>query len=149
MRADTHEVRPGEQVRVRVFVEGPLETLRSYQLDTVVTGGTSGALSLVDITIEPRKDAVFAETESSFDAFNVNMGRMLAGLDADSGVRVAERAYLATFVFSASQTAAGKFVIDLRTGEGGETYLVAPLDGEILIERTKPAIVSVSKRRLR
>lgn len=47
----------------------------------------------------------------------------------------------------APECGANAFVIDVATDHDGQTYLVAPFDGEIRIEKTKPAIVSVSKRR--
>jgi hypothetical protein len=137
---------PGSQVEVRVFIEGPVDALLSYQLQTTVSGGKSGALELVDITIDTRKDSAFVDHDDAFSSFNTNSGQMLSGLGTNEGIAVKGEAYLATFTYEASKDAHGKFLIDLVTHDDGLTYLVAPNNGEIQITRTDPAVVTVSKR---
>jgi hypothetical protein len=140
-------IRPGGEVEVRVFIDGPVEALRSYQLDVNVTGGKAGALDLVDITIESRKDSAFTAMAGAFDAFNTSTGQMLSGLDQDNGVTIRDEAYLATFTYRASGDALGQFMIDVASGIDSQTYLVAPGNGQIRIQNTEPAVVTVSKRR--
>lgn len=138
-------IAPGSEVRVQVFLEGPVHALRSYQLEAVVSGGAAGTMTLMSIDVEQRKDDVFGDRSDAFDAYNPD-GRMLRGLDENDGVAVKE-AYLATFTYGASKDASGMFVIDLATGPNGQTYLVAPGDGMIEIVETVPALVSVAKGR--
>jgi hypothetical protein len=129
-------------VVVDVFIDGPVDALRSYQLDATVTGGKSGRIELIDIYIAERKDAVFAERSDAFDAFNIGNGQMLAGLYADDGVGIRDSAYLATFTFEPTKDASGEFVIDLTIDEESQTFLVAPENGVVEIEKTEPAIVA-------
>jgi cysteine-rich repeat protein len=138
-----HRITSGDEVEVEVFIDGPVGALRSYQLDLEVTGGRSGELELVDISVEARKDEVFARRRDVFDAVNRSTGQILSGLEADEGVPVRKTAYLATFTYRASSRAGGEFVIDLAS----ETYLVAPGNGEITVLREKPVVVTVSGRR--
>jgi hypothetical protein len=144
MNASTRAARPGDEIVVRVFANSTDAALRSYQLDVEVSGGGSGQLALLDVEIEPRKKWVFAGRNSVFDAFNVTNGQMLAGLEEDDGVNVADDGYLATYTYKATANADGTFMIDVVKAN---TYLVAPLNSEIQLGRTKPVIVSVSKRR--
>jgi hypothetical protein len=146
LTASTREARPGDEIAVRVFASSSYAELRSYQLDLAASGGQSGQLELVGIEIEPRKDWVFAKQAGVFDAVNVNTEQMLAGLDNDTGVSLKSVGYLVTYTYVVSKDAAGTFVIDIASDRDGQTYLVAPFDGEILIEGTKLAIISVSKR---
>jgi hypothetical protein len=128
-------------IAVDVFIDGPVDALRSYQLDIHVSGGRSGELKLVDVRIDERKDAVFAERTDAFDAFNVDNGQMLAGLDDVDGTTVKNGAYLATFVYEATKDATGEFVIDLAVDADGQTFLVAPANGVVEVEKTEPAVV--------
>jgi hypothetical protein len=147
-RADLDIVRSGRRVDVRVFIDGPVEALRSYQLETAVSGGIGGFLDLVDIRIEQRKGAAFAQRSDVFSAFNIDTQQMLAGLEADTGVAVRDSAYLATFTYQASKDARGEFVIDVLTETWDHTVMVAPTNGEIVVTRSTPAIVQVSNRRI-
>jgi hypothetical protein len=147
LAADRNEVQPGDKMEVHVFVSSSDVHLRSYQLDLLVSGGQTGQLELVDIEIETRDDWVFDRSKGAFHAFNVTNGQMLAGLNGQEGGTVRDSAYLATYTYNVSSDAAGSFVLDIASGREGQTYLVAVFDREILIEGTKPAIISVSKRR--
>jgi hypothetical protein len=138
-----HRITSGGEVDVEIFIDGPVEALRSYQLDLEVTGGRSGELELVGIFVEDRKDEVFARRRDVFNAVNRSTGQILSGLEADEGVPARKTAYLATFTYRASGRARGEFVIDLAS----ETYLVAPGDGEITVMREKPVVVTISGRR--
>jgi hypothetical protein len=142
--ATKQAVSPGSSVQVHVFIEGPVDALRSYQLDTTATGGKTGAIDLVDITVEERMDAAFYGTEATFEAFNTSTGQMLHGLETNDGVAVKEEAYLATFTFEVSKDASGKFVIDLLIGDDGQTFLISPDNGQIEIKGTTPAVITVS-----
>jgi hypothetical protein len=143
----TRTVQPGGTIAVDVFIDGRFDALRSYQLDVRVTGGKGGALKLVDMRIDDRKDAIFGGRADAFDAFNVNTSQMLSGLNGGNGVSIKGPAYLATFTYEASQDVSGQFVVDINGGENGQTYLIAPGDGEVTIGAPKPAVVGVSKRR--
>jgi cysteine-rich repeat protein len=138
-------IAPGSEVQARVFLEGPVDRLRGYQLEANVSGGDAGILELIGIDVERRKDDVFGDRNDTFDAFNPE-GRMLRGLGSEEGVAVLE-AYLATFTYRASKDASGQFVIDLTNGDDAQTYLVANGDGMIEITGTVPAIVTVTNRR--
>ncbi len=115
------------RVAVDVLLHTPLPDLRGYQLHVGTSGGHSGSLELIDITIQPAVEAarhrdvtgtyrnslrphVFAGLDF-WKAFNTSSQQMLAGLDAP-GIAV-EAGYLATFVFRSSPDAAGMFVVEL------------------------------------
>ncbi len=131
-QVDRREARPGDRVAVRVFMDAGVRSLQSYQLEQVVSGGTQGRLELVEIEVEPRRDAVFARRPGVFDAYNLVEGRMLAGLMA-GGVQTSSNGYLATFVYEVSKDAAGTFVVDLggSSESGAQTFLVASWREEI------------------
>jgi hypothetical protein len=86
--------RPGDRVKVRVFMDRPIAAFESYQLDVAATGGRKGQLELVDIAIEPRKDDVFSSEADPFDAFSTVTGQMLRGL-ALGHTRTLKNGYLA------------------------------------------------------
>jgi hypothetical protein len=142
--ASRRVVNPGSNVQVRFFVDGPIEALRSYQLDAIVTGGEAGVLELVEIVIEDRKNAAFIGRLDDFSAFNTSTGQMLSGLEANDGVVVQKERYLATFTYKASKDASGTFVVDVHDQE---TFLIAPDNGQIVVEGTEPAVIIISSRR--
>jgi hypothetical protein len=142
LRLAAHRANRDGMIEVDAFIDGPVDALRSYQLDVSVTGGRAGTLELVDIRIDERRHAVFSATDA-FDAFNVSNGQVLAGLNADDGISIRDSGYLATFVYKATKDADGKFVIDIAVGEEGQTFLVAPEDGVIEVEKTNPAVISL------
>jgi cysteine-rich repeat protein len=148
LKASHSEVLAGEDLIIRVFVDSIDTALRSYQLDADVSGGRSASFELVKIGIEPRKDWTFFDIDGVFDATNETTGQMLAGLEADAGVRVTG-SYLATYTYRASRDAVGTFVFDLNSGLNGHTYLVAPQDGRIVVKNTSPAFVEVIPRPIR
>jgi glucose/arabinose dehydrogenase len=139
----------GDRFNVEIALSGTVEALRSYQLELITSGGTCGALEVVDIFVEPRRTAVFASREDVFSAFNPDSHQMLSGLDLDEGVSTTGSTYLATFTLRATRKAMGSFVIDLAVDEGAgdQTYLVAPDNGRIEIAGTTAVVVNVAARR--
>ncbi len=151
---DQGTVKPGDAVQVRVFMDhnGPDRKrgglLQSYQLHLNVSGGRRGSLDLVEIAIEDRGDFVFDASAGVFDAYNVEKGQMLAGLD-DGNAAVLPDAYLATFTYRVSPDAVGSFVIDVMHDEANDdqTFLVGPEPTDkIDVVRTSPAVISVSPK---
>jgi hypothetical protein len=111
LSAQPSALRPGDFVQIDVHLDGSLPDLRGYQLHLGAGGGLAGALELVDIAVQERKDQVFAEAPQ-WQAFNVHTGQMLAGLNSP-GIAAEAGAYLATFIYRVSDDAAGKFIIDV------------------------------------
>ncbi len=147
--AGARAVAPGGLIQVDVFIDGAAGALSAYQLELVSTGGRSGRLDLIDITVADRQDAVFANDADRFDAVNVNTSRMLAGLNHGS-VATARRSYLATFTYRASKDAVGVYVVDVlhNADLGHQTFLVGPRHtDEIAVETTSPAVVTVTTDR--
>jgi hypothetical protein len=142
--ASGRNIRPGETVQVRVFVEDLTAALRSYQLGIGLSGGSSGQLTLTRIWIEEREDWVFAGKEGAFDAFNSTSALMLAGLNVNQGVK-GVGGYLATFMYKASADASGTFVFD-SIQSGAHTILVAPSDQRIQVRSVTPATVAVQSK---
>jgi hypothetical protein len=138
-------VRPGETVSVDVHLEDGLDDLRGYQLHVRAAGGKSGRLDLVDIAVRPEMAPPFAEL-GAWEAFNVNVGQMVAGLDA-AGVPAAAGSYLATFTFRATKDAAGAFSIeilaDAKDRSQRTVLFPTPADGWITVDSTTPAVVEV------
>ncbi len=116
LRAADLRVRGSQLVVVSAFLEHDVADLRGYQLHIDTYGGNRGSLELVDMAVEDRSDAVFAQ-RPAWHAFNVERQQMLAGVD-DSGVFAPAGAYMATFVFKASRDALGLFGIELRGQQG-------------------------------
>lgn len=139
---------PNDLVSVHVFMDDAQGDLRGYQLHLGVSGGRRGQLELVDISIEPRRDGVFADAQS-WTAFNVARGQMLAGLDG-AGVPTTAKGYLATYTYRVSPDAAGAFVIDVLGHDSARpnhrTFLFASGQGTIALEHTKPAVLVVASR---
>jgi hypothetical protein len=112
--ASSPHVRAEELVEVDVFLATAVPDLRGYQLHLRADGGLRGALELVDISVNPRADHVFAG-QPFWSAFNVDHAQMVAGLEA-AGVEARAGSYLATFTWRATPKAAGTFVIELLHG---------------------------------
>ncbi len=147
LNASQRAARAGDTVQVRVFIDGSLPDLRSYQIETAVSGGRRGAIDLVEVSIETRDDHVFAgRPDDRFDAFNASNGRMLSGLTGDSGVETLKTAYLTTFTYRVSADAIGTFVVDVLhdEAEGDQTFLIAPGDAKIAVGSTTPAVIVVA-----
>lgn len=149
MQASQREARPGDKIKVRVVVTSSNAALRSYQLDLEGSGGYAGTLELVGIEIEPRKDWVFAHQVGVFDAINTTTGQMLAGVEQDISVKTADRGYLVTYTYAVSTDAKGAFLVGLDGGPDGQTFLIAPENGEIAITGTTPAVITVGDSPLR
>ncbi len=161
---DTRTVAAGSEVSVRVFgewsavgdkpsvserrVEPALPALQSYQLHLGVSGGQRGTLELVEVSVEPRRDYVFAGRGDVFDAFNVGTGQMLAGIDGADGV-TGSGGYLATYTYCVTGDAVGTFVVDALYNEdaGDQTFLIAPFNDKIDVAETRPAVVIVRSAR--
>ncbi len=147
--ASALRVAPGGTVAVDVLLTAPLKDLRGYQLHLGVDGGAAGMLELIDIAIEPRRDAAFATRPEAWQAFNTTTAQMLAGLDTD-GIAVSGGAYLATFTYRVSPDARGQFVIDVRadhTDADHRTFLFpTPANGRIEIVECVSAMIHVLRR---
>ncbi len=143
--ADSGEIAPNDDIHVRVYADAALPNFSAYQLDTVVSGGRSGFLDLVDIEIEDRADFAFAGADDTFDAFNIDSGQMLSGL-LSGDVATSPNGYLATFTYRASADARGMFVLDVLHDDGGgsQTFLVgSEHTDKIEVTRTYPAVITV------
>ncbi len=139
------ETKAGSEIRVHVFMDAALPNFRAYQLHAAVSGGRAGALDLVDITIEDRKDSVFTDADNAFDAFNADNAQMLSGLFAGK-VTTKRMAYLATFIYRASPDAAGTFVVDVLHGDDNQdqTFLVGAYQTDkIEVAGTQAAVITV------
>jgi hypothetical protein len=145
LTSSSRSIGPGELVHVRVFVDGHIEALQSYQLHLDVSGGKSGSLELENITIDSRKDYAF-EGMDSFDAINITTHQMLAGLNVES-IPV-ENGYLATYTYRPTKDATGDFVVTARHDEvlGDQTYLVAEGNGKIVITASGSAVIAVGTK---
>jgi hypothetical protein len=141
--ASRESVRPGKEIVVDAFVDGPVSALRSYQLELVVSGGHTGHLEPIHIETREQKGAIFHDVDNTFDAYNMSTGQMLHGMNEDQGAPVSSEAYLATYTYKASSDASGKFVIDIAASGEAQSVLVAPGNGEISIRDTVPAVVTV------
>jgi hypothetical protein len=155
--ANSSRIASGNSVGVDVLLDTPLEDLRGYQLHVSTSGGRSGHLELIDVTIRhaaPRRDAanlrrdkprahVFAGL-SYWEAYNTTSHQMLAGLDTP-GIH-AEPGYLATFIFRASADASGTFLVDLLHDDADpqqRTFLLPTTPGDRIVIRSAAARVTV------
>jgi hypothetical protein len=137
-------IRSGATVEVQVILENALADLRGFQLHVAAGGGRRGSLQLVDMTIQERKDQVFAN-QSAWQAFNVRTQQLLAGLDSP-GISTAPGAYLATLTFTASRDAAGTFRVDLLHDDSDpaqRTFLFPTAPGQRIEVLTTPAVIDV------
>ncbi len=132
--------------RVRVFLNEPMPDMQGYQLHLGVSGGQSGQLDLVAVSIEPRGDFVFNGVADRDDAFNVATGQMLSLLEL-GGVATRANAYLATFTYRVSAEALGDFVIDVLHDASLEhqTFLVASDAGRIEVNPVTPGVVQTGR----
>jgi hypothetical protein len=137
--------RPGDTIKVRALVDAS-NSLHSYQLHISVSGGRQGRLELVDIMIESRNDDLFADRADTFEAFNVESGQMLRGLDDPMASSRGPSGYLATFVYRVSKDARGEFVVDAAASQN---YLIGPGNTEIIIESSIPAVIRIPRKRER
>jgi hypothetical protein len=166
-------VQPGEFIDVDVHLASDLDALRGYQLHLGASGGKSGALELVDISIGemnvfapagaglkpappigPRATAHAPDGTSAayWSAFNARTHQMVAGLDDPEGMPAAAGAYLATFTYRVPADAAGTFTIDILHDDGSRassppkqrTFLFGRYGSLIEVSSTTPARVTVS-----
>ncbi len=163
--ADRSAVEPGGEIDVRVFLGAisrepsaigesvgrgsPAVPLQAYQIHVEASGGRSGSLDLVGITIEDRPNFIFSGAgEERFDAYNIDTGQMLAGLFGRS-VTPPRNGYMATFTYRASTDAAGTFVVDIMHDDANwdQTFLVgAELTDKIELRATTPAAIAIAPR---
>jgi hypothetical protein len=138
-------VRPSETFEVRVFLDGPVEDLRSYQLHIAGNGGTAGQLDLVEITTEVRKDFVFGDAQR-FEGYSPWRQQVMQGLEVGT-VNAQDQGYLATFFFKASPDATGVFTVDLLTdlSQGHQTFIIGANDGRIDVTATTSAVIVVGQ----
>jgi hypothetical protein len=151
LTATRETIRPGDTVEVIVVLDSALPDLRGYQLHAGITGGDAGGLDVVDMSIEQRKDHVFAGLPD-WRAFNVHTQQALAGIDA-AGIETRPGAYLATLTLRASRDAAGTFAIDVlhdNTDPAQRTFLFpTSAQGRIELRSVTPAVVTVESGRAR
>jgi hypothetical protein len=142
VEASQREAGPGTVVPFRIYSDDAIDDLRGYQLDVIVTGGASGSLQLVAIEIESRKDFVFANRPDGFSAVNETTGQMLAGLEG-AGHPARRRGYMATYFYRVSRDAAGSFVVDVRSDDDSQTYLIASENGKIDVDAVTPGLLHI------
>ena len=107
----------GEGVDIEVFI-GTLADLGGYQVTLEVSGGTSGALVLADVTVDStHPDYVFngQTTVPSADVPHGRVGNALIG--TPSGLPVSGPGYLATFSYVPCESATGDFHVSVVVGE--------------------------------
>jgi hypothetical protein len=104
-----YRIRPGQQVSVDVFVR-ETSNLRGYQVVLEALGGSGGLLVAEQASIATgREDFAFAGL-GNFRVSDVDGVRLGAAL-GEGGVGSFDSIYLGTFVFTATDTAEGMFVI--------------------------------------
>ncbi len=104
-----HSIDPGDTVEVDVYVAGTAD-LRAYEVSVDITGGSRGALILVNAFIdETRTDyAFYGEATPTHSGIDLSGGR-IANLLETGGVNALTDVYAGTFVFQASSSADGTF----------------------------------------
>jgi Zn-dependent metalloprotease len=145
--SSSRTIRPGDKVHVRVALHAEQVRLQSYQLQMQATGGSGGQLSLVDVAIEQRDDWVFHGSTDVFQALNISASQMLAGLMDIEGAQIKTASYLATYTYVASEDAIGDFVVEVLTGEAGQSDLVGPWNSKIELVYVEPVVIRVAPRR--
>jgi hypothetical protein len=136
----SRRVRPGDVVEVDIMVAGPIERLQSYQLEVFALGGRV-MLELQTVRVDDRPDTVFSNRSDVFMATNASSGQMLRGLDAQVGIHLSDRAYLATYVYEVPRHAAGRYRIGVQGH--GQTYLVGGQHGAIEIDSVNDVEIHV------
>ncbi len=148
--ASADRARPGQTIAVDVYATDGIKDLRGYQLHLGARGGKAGSLELVDIVIEDRPTAAYADVEGEWTAFNALSEQMVAGLDTP-GVATNRGAYLATFIYRVSREARGAFVVDVLHDDAAGSYrtflFATPANGKIAIDSTSPATIVVGEAR--
>jgi hypothetical protein len=145
--ASRSRIRPGDTVNVSAWISAKRMTeLQSYQLQLGSSGGASGHLDLLHITVGAQPD-VF-DASNAFVGTRLTDGLIARGLDPESAMPVSRGAIMATWTYQASLDARGTFVLDIRSDPevDGLTALIAPNNGRILIGSTTPAVVNVASR---
>lgn len=108
-------LRAGDRVAIDVLV-ADVEDLQAFQVTLDTDGGERGSLELEEIVIdESRPEYVFSRG-NALHAKNVKT-REVGALQLTGSVDVTEPAVLATFLFRASQDAAGTFTVSLAGSE--------------------------------
>jgi len=104
-----HTIDAGDYVEVDVYVSGSSD-LRAYELSVDITGGSGGALNLVDAYIdETRTDyAFYGAGETTYPVVDLSGGRVANVLQTGS-VDASTDVYAATFKFQATSSASGTF----------------------------------------
>jgi hypothetical protein len=134
----TRSVKPGEVVAVDVLVSGVAD-FRGYEVALAATGGRSGSLDIESVIVDrDRHDYVFGSHEA-VDVGDVAGSRVVAAKIA-GGVDARE-AYLATFMFRASEDALGTFRIVVR--EGGDTMLLNSVGSTLNVRSITNASIRV------
>ncbi len=137
----------GDLVEIEVFITDGVSDLRGYQLHPVASPG----LELVDMFVDARDDHAFTD-RTFWDAYNLETGQMVVGID-DMGIRSKrERLYLGTLVYRVASKN-DPLMVDLQhdnTDSAQRTFLFAtPARGKVAITETLPAIIRIGDRNTR
>ena len=166
LRASDTLVAPGDYIDVDVMLTAPLDDLRGYQLHLSSSGGLSGHLRLIDVSVSAdtpalrddrarrrtkaampgKRDHVFAG-HGYWDAYNIATSQLLVGLD-ERGLQTEPVAYLATFTYVATQQARGTFSIELLDDVSDPTQrtFLFPSTNRVMIApaETEPVTIHVA-----
>ncbi len=124
LRGSRPVIEPGAVLDVEVWLTSPVADLRGYQLHLGTSGGRSGSLELVDISLPGDSDSSPQRTRrpvrdrahldvfpKEWQAFSLQTHQVVVGRDS-AGVDV-EQGLLATFTYRVSDDAAGAFTVDV------------------------------------
>ena len=107
--ASAQTIEAGQQLQVDVFVR-EIAYLRGYQIGLEILGGAEGLLQTETVEIATtREDFAFAD-RGAYPVVDVEGTRLGAAL-GQGGVESYDPIYLGTFVFKATETAEGTYVI--------------------------------------
>jgi hypothetical protein len=110
---------PGDSTTLDVYVSGVAD-LRTYQVTLTITGGSSGDVTIEDLSIDTgRSDFVFFD-RYQIEAVDRTIGRIGALLFA-GGADATDASYVGTYTVLASDEASGVFHIGL--GSVGQSFL--------------------------
>ncbi len=131
---------PGESTTLDIFLSGVAD-LRTFQVALTITGGTSGNLTVEDLSVDTgRLDYVFNECYQ-LEAVDRTIGRIGALLFA-GGVDATDVSYLGSYTVRASADASGVFHIGVR--KDGQSHLSDAADKPIKFGPGPPATILVS-----
>jgi hypothetical protein len=140
--------RPDEQIDVEVYLDADINILTGFQLHLGASGGLSGHLELVDISVDDeRSDSAFTGVADAWSAFNRASAQMVSGVNT-MGVTARAGTYLATFTYHVPEDASGTFLVSVLYDDSGtsldhRTFLFGEYARPIGVESLTPARISV------